>query len=128
MPKELLVFGQKTFRISVPDDAKITFSPFSPPGQRDMDWARSGRAAGTLRIYQGNKDNILAVFSQVTGFRDLSLDYAEEVVVEEGATIWKSDQHGYMREEKTSARKEWVEEPAALEAPRARRNSRSKAA
>jgi hypothetical protein len=109
MAKELLVFGEKTFKIVVPDDAKITFGPFSPPtaGGRDQ-WYQSGRATGTLRIYKGSKENIIGVFTGVHGFRDLSLEYAEEVAREEGATIWKSDEHGYMREDKRSGSREWI--------------------
>lgn len=108
--RELLVFGEKTFRIQVPADAKITFGPFSPPnqGQRD-NWVASGKAVGTLRIYKGSKENIVACFSNVSGFRDLSLDYAEEVAREEGAVIWKSDKDGYQREEKVQRASDWVE-------------------
>jgi hypothetical protein len=83
----------------------------------------SGRAEGTLRIYQGSKENIIAVFAGVRGFRDLSLQYAEEVAKEEGATIWKSDEHGYMREDRVQRRNEWVE-PTAIEAPKAPRRRR----
>lgn len=111
MSKQLLVFGAKTFKITVPNDAKLTFGPWSPPhlGTTQRDYGTSDKALlGTLRVYRGNKENILAVFSGVTGFRDLSLEYAEEVAKEEGATIWKSDQNGYEREEKVSQKKEWV--------------------
>jgi len=108
MSKELLVFGEKTFKITVPDDAKITFGPFSPPGKMGYS-DRPERALGTLRIYQKSKDNIIAVFSGVKGFRDLSLEYAEEVAREEGATIWKSDRDGYQREERVTRQREWVE-------------------
>ena len=121
--RELLVFGEKTFRITVPDDAKITFGPFSPPGRQHDHYMASGRAEGTLRIYQGSKENIIAVFAGVRGFRDLSLQYAEEVAKEEGATIWKSDEHGYMREDRVQRRNEWVE-PTAIEAPKAPRRRR----
>lgn len=120
MPRELLVFGNKTFRIVIPDDAKVTFGPFSPPS-RDPQMRGYGnhpeRAIGTLRIYKGTKstENILACFAGVSGFRDLSLDYMEEVAKEEGATIWNSDQHGYKREEKVSRRKEWVEPALEIE-------------
>jgi len=107
--RELLVFGEKTFRVKVPPDAKITFGPFSPPtGQRD-NWMASGKAVGTLRIYKGTKDNIIGCFSNVTGFRDLSMEYAEEVAREEGAVIWKSDKDGYQREEKVQRASDWVE-------------------
>jgi hypothetical protein len=105
--RELLVFGETTFKIEVPDDAKITFGPFSPPSRGDVNWQGSGRATGTLRIYRGSKENIVALFAGVTGFRDLSLSYAEQVAKEEGATIWKDDEEGYVREDKVSRRKEW---------------------
>lgn len=112
--KQLLVFGEKTFKIEVPADAKITFAPFSPPTKDRHDWMSSGRAVGTLRIYKGSKENILAVFSGVTGFRDLSINYAEEVAREEGAAIWKSDNDGYYREEKVTRAADWID-PASLE-------------
>lgn len=112
MSRELLVFGSKTFRITIPDDAKVTFGPFSPPTGGDSRYGqRPERAVGTLRIYKGTKsnENIMAVFAGVHGFRDLNLEYAEEVAKEEGATIWKSDKHGYQREEKVKRSSEWVE-------------------
>lgn len=114
MDKELLVFGDKEFKIKVPEDAKITFGPFSPPPGKGMsqDWRNSSKAEGTLRIYKGTKDNIIAVFAGVRGFRDLSLDYTEKVAVEEGASVWKSDNDGYSREEKVSRKNQWIEPPA----------------
>lgn len=121
MPRELLVFGDTTFKIEIPDDAKITFGPFSPPpkGGYGNSFADSpGRAVGTLRIYKGTKDNIVACFAGVRGFRDLSLGYAEEVAVEQGATIWNSDQHGYMREEKIQRTNEWVDQAELVAAPK----------
>lgn len=110
--------GDKEFRVEVPDDAKITFGPFSPPNG-DKAWRDSSKAVGTLRIYQGNKENIIAVFTGVSGFRDVSLNYAEKVAVEEGAKIWKTDQNGYEREEKVSKHYEWTDatETALLESP-----------
>jgi hypothetical protein len=119
--KTLLVFGDKTFKITVPDDAKITFGPFSPPSKMNGYTATPERALGTLRVYQKTKDNIIAVFSGVKGFRDLSLDYEEEVAREEGAIIWKSDKDGYQREEKVQRQRQWVDTaqlpPAEAEDP-----------
>lgn len=107
--RELLVFGEKTFKISVDPESKITFGPFAPPGKHGYADGRQGNAVGTLRIYDPAKsDKIIAVFSPVTGFRDTSLDYMEEVAREEGATIWKSDEKGYSREDKRSGTREWV--------------------
>lgn len=119
--KELLVVGVKTFKITIPADAKVTFGPFSPPVKGEG-WNQE-KAVGTLRIYRGTKDNIIACFTGVREFRDLSMNYAEEVAREEGAVIWKSDERGYEREEKVQRQTEWVEPVAEIEAPRRRRRS-----
>lgn len=109
--RQLLVFGDKTFKINVPIESKITFAPFSPPRANDARGYGGGErsSVGTLRVYaEGNEKKIIAVFAGVRGFRDLSLDYIEEVAKEEGATIWKSDEKGYMREDKIKRTNEWV--------------------
>jgi hypothetical protein len=108
MPRKLLVYGEKTFRITVPDDAKITFGPWAPPSKGPRSYEDSGRTMGTLRIYRGTKDNIIGCFSPVKGFRDLDLGYEEQVAVEEGSTIWKSDNDGYKREEQRRRQEKWV--------------------
>jgi hypothetical protein len=108
--KELLVFGSKTFKIEVPDDAKVTFGPWSPPtGEGKYSQVSDKALNGTLRVYESSKQgaSVLAVFSGVTGYRDLSLGYAEEVAREEGAVIWKSDKDGYKREEKVKRATDW---------------------
>lgn len=115
MPRQILVQGDKTFRITVPDDAKITYGPFSPPTKGSP--YGGDRSIGTLRVYLGTEKNIIACFTGVAGFRDLSLDYAEQVTKEEGATIWNSDKDGYKREEKVTRSKDWVLETATLPAP-----------
>lgn len=119
--KQLLVFGKKTFKITVPDHAKLTFGPFSPPTKGGG--YNEARAEGTLRVYLRTKDNIIACFAGVYGFRDLSLEYAEEVAKEEGAVIWKSDKDGYQREEKVNRAKDWVD-PLALPAPKPDKKAR----
>jgi hypothetical protein len=109
--RQLLVFGPKTFKITVPDEAKITFGPWSPPtGEGKYSPVSDKALNGTLRVYASAeaKSSILAVFSGVTGYRDLSIDYEEEVAREEGAIIWKSDKDGYKREEKVSRETDWV--------------------
>jgi len=109
--KDLLVFGHKTFKISVPDGAKITFGPWSPSTGEGKYQMSEKALNGTLRVYESAKSGagILAVFSGVTGFRDLSIDYSEEVAREEGAIIWKSDKDGYQREEKVSRKATWTD-------------------
>lgn len=114
MSKTLLVYGSKTFKITVPDDARITFGPWSPPGMggKNDPYGSPKALSGTLRIYSGgpkSTESVLAVFSGVEGYRDMSIDYSEQVAVEEGATMWKSDQDGYHREEKVTGDRQWVD-------------------
>lgn len=119
--KQLLVFGEKTFKITIPADAKVTFGPWSPPTKSNGFSGDRESLKGTLRVYKGNKDNIIACFAGVTGFRDLSMQYAEQIAKEEGAVIWKDDQEGYQREEKVKRKQEWVVNPETpvLAAPQA---------
>lgn len=118
--KELLVFGEKIFRITVPDDAKITFGPWSPPKEGGRGWADGsdpGGKRGTLRIYGKNKEDIVAVFAGVQGFRDLSLKYSEQVAKEEGATIWKDDEGGYEKSHTVRRKSQWVDPVPRLPRP-----------
>lgn len=109
--RQILVFGEKTFRLGLPDDVRVTFAPFSPP-TKGQDWNRDARA-GTLRIYRG-RDDIIAVFSGVSGFRDLSLVYAEQVAEMKGDTNWRDDQGGYAQQSNVTRREVWVDDPAKL--------------
>lgn len=122
--RELLVTGDKVFRLRIPDDAKVTFGPWSPGEKSGYNHERN---KGTLRIYVGSKENIIGCFSGVSGFRDTSiLGYAEQVAKEEGATIWKDDEQGYMRESKVTSHKEWVEEPEVVSLPSPKKNKGKK--
>ena len=95
--------GSKTFKIVIPDEAKITFGPWSPPtGESKYNTPSEKSLSGTLRVYENGKSgaSVLAVFSGVSGYRDTALEYSEIVAREEGAVIWKSDEKGYSREDK----------------------------
>jgi hypothetical protein len=125
----------KELKITIPDDVRITFGPWSPPNSKD-NYDRAGRSlAGTLRIYQGATkatESILAVISEVEGFRDIdAIDYLEKVTVEKGATMWESDQHGFVREEKVTRDEQWEPREAlpskAASAPKRSRKPRAKA-
>lgn len=109
--KTLLVQGDKTFKIEIPDYAKVTFGPFSPPTKGDgRGWSSGGGSKGTLRIYGKTKTDVLGVFAGVTEFRDISkVNYSEQIAKEEGAIIWKSDNDGYQREEKVKRESQWVD-------------------
>lgn len=116
--KELLVFGQKTFKIRVPDDARVTFGPWSPPSS-DKSARYSGSESalkGTLRVYESSKSSasILAVFSGVGGYRDTSIDYEEKTSIETGSIVWKSDRKGYFKEENIERGAEWDNDPDLL--------------
>lgn len=120
--KQLLVFGEKTFKITIPAASKITFGPWSPPNGKNGGGYDHASLKGTLRVYLGKgKDNCIACFSGVRGFRDLSMQYAEQIAKEEGAVIWKDDKDGYQREEKVKRQQEWVVNPEhQLPAPKAK--------
>jgi hypothetical protein len=110
--KTLLVFGDKTFRITIPDDARVTFGPWSPPTKDGRAWGDEAKR-GTLRVYGRTKEDVLAVFAGVTGFRDMTaITYAEQVAKEEGATIWKDDANGYTRETKVTRDTTWLDDSA----------------
>lgn len=105
MPRVLLVEGKKTFRITIPDEAKITFGPWSPGSKNDA----YSEAKGTLRVYETKNANanILGVWSGVTGFREEEIEYEEMVIREEGRAIWNSSKKGYRREEEVNREIEW---------------------
>ena len=121
MARTLLVEGKRTMRVTIPDDARVTFGPWSPPTGENK-YAPSEKAlTGTLRVYKGGttkaNETTLAVFSGVSGFRDLTeVDVAERVATEEVRTVWKSDAKGYSQEVVGSMVAAWVDPVAELTA------------
>ena len=68
----------RTFNLSLPEGVKITYGPWAPPSTAKVNgYHEPGKARGTLRVYQGSKDNIIALFTGVTSFRQ------SDVVVED---------------------------------------------
>ena len=118
MSKILLVTktNGKKFRITVTDEAKVTFGPWSPPGEKATAYSEKA-LAGTLRVYESKKTgaSILGVFSGVASFRDDTLDYEEEIITQEVATLWKSDNKGYRREETAKVSSSFEELPEGSE-------------
>lgn len=111
MSRTIEVNGEKKFRIEIPDDAELTFGPWSPPTKEDRGFRNEEQRRGTLRVYNAGKKQIIGVFAGVTAFRDLSvIGYAEEVVRLEGETLWKSDENGYQTESKQAGKRAWVGE------------------
>ncbi len=115
MSRTLLVTmaSGKDKRISIPEDGRVTFGPWSPPGGTESKYAVSEKAlAGTLRVYShGTKatENVLLVLTGVTGFFD-----ATDIVVEEklaevvGSTAWSSSRDGYKIEEQVRRKESWA--------------------
>lgn len=108
MPERRLLVEKddgKKFRITLPEGAKVTFGPWSPPSGEGRYVERTGAAlSGTLRVYESSKSgaSVLAVFSHIKTYRDEALDYEEELIREEGRAIWKSDKAGYKVKESVS--------------------------
>lgn len=94
-PKErvLLVKTVKgEFKVTIPGDAKITFGPAF---RNHKESGFNAVAEYALRIYQGSKENLLAVFTEVRGFQDINIPIERKVVSEAGKTLWRSDEGGY---------------------------------
>ena len=120
MSRQILVLGEKEFRITVPDEARLTFGPWSPSSMKSADRYTTEKAlTGTLRVYAGKTETsgVIGVFSGVTGYRDLSLiDYEEKTSIETGSVVWKSDKKGYYEEKKINRDEMWDDPIAELEA------------
>lgn len=121
MSRVIEVQADKKFRITIPDDAVLSFGPFSPPPTgkyaaepRVSHWDQESKA-GTLRVYSHGKKDILACFAHVRSFRDLSIGMEVEEMQLKGETVWHSDEKGYHKKSETSATKGWV--TPQLEAP-----------
>lgn len=92
MPRTLRVYDNDgDFVIEIPDDAKVTFGYFNPGKPEGDDFSNRRRGQDerktALRIYT-NKDNQLAVFLGVKGFRDESLKltrFKQKVTIEHQA-------------------------------------------
>ena len=99
----------KNTRVTVPDKARVVFGYITTTTTMKLD--RYARDLPFVRAFQvfDEDESLLACFTDTASFRDASINYAEEVVREEGASIWKSDNNGYEREEKLKKTKAWDE-------------------
>lgn len=102
----------KEFKIHIPEDSRTTFGPWSPPSSKERDYGNNRALSGTLRVYQGKSktsENIIAVFSGVASFRDVThIEYEEKVAEQVGATMWQSDRTGYKRTERVVNADSWT--------------------
>lgn len=108
------VHSDKEFKITIPADAMCTFGPTAP-------YASGGKGQGgfgmvsqdkgwSLRVYATkSKTDLIAVFSGVESFRDISMPMARLVIREAGKSVWKSDEEGYKMETEGTKEKAWEE-------------------
>jgi len=81
--RTIIVNGEKTFTLTLDENCSLTFGPFSPPNGKDSRYENASglsKLKGTLRVYRGKTataNNILAVYSGVESFRDMSIGYSE---------------------------------------------------
>lgn len=97
-------------RVTLPDDAKLTFGPAIPYERKGGDYGPPGRNEYALRVYKGTKDNLLAVFAGVREFRDVDMPVEKLVIREAGKSVWKSDETGYHVETAVKHDKSFVKE------------------
>jgi hypothetical protein len=96
----LVLQDRGEFVIEVKASWKLTFgavNPGAPPHGRDLH---------CLRVWEGEK--LRAVFSDVRGFRDLSLPLARKITKETGSAEWTQDSSGnFDRREKRQLESEF---------------------
>ena len=79
--KLFVICDDRTFNLTLPEGVKITYGPWAPPQTGKMLGGYHGepsKARGTLRVYQGSKENIIALFTGVVSFRQSDLVIEEE--------------------------------------------------
>jgi hypothetical protein len=113
MSRVLLVKTEREeFRITIPDTAKVTFGPFSPPSKTSGYDHNPSKAEGTLRVYNRTKDNIIFCYTGVLSFRDTMVEFSKKITTEEVSTLWQSDDGTYRREESGKKHTQWVDPDA----------------
>lgn len=100
------------YQIEIPADAQLTFGPAIPQARSDKGgYSVDPRREYALRVYQGTKTNIIAVFTGVVEFRVLDLFAVKKKIASEaGQTIWKSDEEGFEISKKVKREGKWVDE------------------
>lgn len=102
------------FILELPADYKVTFAAVNPASQM------TGRDLHCMRVYDGpsaQKNNLRAVFNNVSGFRDLSLPVARKVTRETGSASWTRDDDQTLFEEKIQLEAEYRREDATEDIP-----------
>lgn len=113
--RTLLCMGSEgEFKITIPEGARVTFGPNVPFTPRANAYASPDRGY-SLRVYEGKgNDTLIAVFSNVASFRDITLPHAKLVVREAGKSMWKSDENGYEVSESVSRESAFIDSARQL--------------
>lgn len=111
----LLSTTEGEVRISIPSGARVTFGP-TIPFERKSATYNPNPGGYSLRVYENSKnDSLIAVFSGVKGFRDISIPHAKLVIREAGKSVWKSDEEGYKVEQEVKNSQHWSDSLHQLE-------------
>jgi hypothetical protein len=107
-----------TFKVEVPDDAKLTYGYFNP-GQKENPRgfeSNQDQRRACLRVYKGSPKNgvQLAAFTGVVSFRDTELKVTRLVAKVKGEEQFWQDDDGNM--ERTSSRQVSIEQLPELPA------------
>lgn len=95
-------------KITIPATWKMTFGSLVPYSS-DRNGARDPNSGGAaLRLYEGNKENLRAVMTDVVSIRDASIEMMERRTSVERKAAQKSTSHG-MKDVVVEARiTEWI--------------------
>lgn len=107
--------GEKTFflelkngnvrQITIPGNWKLTFGQLVPHTLRDTHGATSQVA---LRIYEGSKENLRAVMTDVVAIRDASIAIKEKRTTTQHKVMQKQTPHGAKNVTVEARVTEWV--------------------
>lgn len=94
-----------TRKITIPSTWKMTFGQLVPyDGRRD----RGGQLPVALRFYEGSKDNLRAVMTDVVAFRDASIQVMEKRTSVKRQIVQKATAQGNKNVEVEARMTEWV--------------------
>lgn len=97
---QLIKGDDSELRIEIPKTARVTFGPSVPYTPKNGFGQHQG-SGYSLRVYEDTTQNsLVAVFSNIVSFRDLTIPCFKAIVKESGQTLWKSDEEGYQVETK----------------------------
>lgn len=93
-------------RVTVPASWKLTFGPTIPYAGKGMTSVAGGGTA--LRFYEGNKENLRAVFTDVKAFRDAAMPVMERRTQVQRKVVEKKTPSGTKNVEVEARVTEWV--------------------